>query len=697
MSDANTLKPVTDPFLLAQLNKDVKKEPKQEKKEIGLQPVTDPYLLNKLNSATLVENIDPNFLVDKITFEGLSGEQVDSSTWAEWTKPASGIAASIAASIPATAKGYEWGQNLVKGVPDVGYGKLVKKGVPIVTGAGFGAFAGGFALGATEFSHDYVESLVTGETFDPSSAFNQAWDAAATDMLFSSAASLGFPAVATGLKGLRKLVTTPKKKNISGKAGLEDVQIKQVYKLQNQLVEMGGSLMPSMVTDKFAPKLLEDISRVSRFTRGTVARYYEVYGEFMGKQIDQMTSLFSNASPRQSGKVLQAFISQNEQALNKIVEPLYAGLSIKGKGITVNAREEAVKRAKELKQLYRAQPKVDPKTGELIPQYIYKGSAKKHLDYLANIPDDLNFYEAHQRLSLVKKEIDDILSSSNRDSNALSILNATRDVLQDAMTNSAQKLSPALKKEYDEITDYYAQGRKVIGAQWLRSVMKSNDPAKVGRMLTQDGLSEGIINVKDLMKIAKQFKSDLPKPPKGASKAEVLRYREMVKNLSEDPLVGIRRGFLDEILRTGADDSLRSVANFENKLKNPRFRETFNTLFAGTPVPARIDEILANLSILQRADKGQQGFQLTIAQAEQAAISPSASITVLSKAILPALLSSKAIKPESVTQLINLQKVAIAASNKGKPLPKEYYDSMQKLLIKTGVTGTLVAPIYEAL
>ena len=235
-----------------------------------------------------------------------------------------------------------------------------------------------------------------------------------------------------------------------------------------------------------------------------------------------------------------------------------------------------------------------------------------------------------------------------------------------------------------------------MGSEWLKSAMKTNDPAKIGRMLTQDGLSEGVIQIKELRKIAAQFKKDLPKPPKDASNAELAQYKEMLKNLSKDPLEGIRRGFLDEILRTSREDAIPSAARFQEKLKNPRFRETFQELFKGTPVTGKMDELLENLSILQRSDKSQQGFQLTIAQAEQSVVTKP-SIVGLIKSSLPAFVSSGTISGKNIDRLISLQKVAIEAQKQGKGLPPAYYKSLEQLMGRGVIGGTLATPIVEGM
>jgi hypothetical protein len=652
--------------------------------------VSDTELLEKLNDSWQADNINPSDVIDTLTYEATSGEEVDPF---DWKKMVAGMSASIAASIPQGKKGYEWGQRLTSKLPNRGAFGFAKATIPVVTGAVRGSLASGAALGTTEFSYDTVDALVSGEDFDPSEAFSQAWDAAETDALYSTAGSLGLPVVAKVYRGGKQGVKVlrdkfPKRQPVAGKAGLADESINQIVKLQAQLKEMGASLLPSMVTDKVTPKLLEQVAKVSKLTRGTVENYFNIYGQFMGKQVDNMVSRFSNTSPRKQGQVLQAFISQNDNALAKIVDPIYKGLAIKGKGVNVDVRAEARKLADEISQSgqYRAQPKVG-KDGEVIKQTTARGGVAQVISDLRATPENLNFYEAHQRLSKVKSAIADLRGSSNPDNNLVDVLIKQQRLLESGMDASAKKLSPALQKEYADVTAYYKKGREVVGAEWLKAAMKNNDPATIGRILTQDGLSEGIIQIKQLRKAAADFKKDLPKPPKGASQREIDEYNEMLKGLDVNPLEGIRRGFLDEILRSSPDDAIGSAEKFANKLKQPRFRETFEELFKGTGVPAQMDEMLENLSILSRTDKAQQGFALTVAGAEQKVLTEP-KLAILFKSMMPAFLAGMQITPKKMDKLISLQKAAIAAEKQGVDITQQLAISLEKLVGRGNILGT---------
>jgi hypothetical protein len=363
-------------------------------------------------------------------------------------------------------------------------------------------------------------------------------------------------------------------------------------------------------------------------------------------------------------------------------------IAIKGKGVNVNVRAEARKLADEISQSgqYRAQPKVG-KDGEVIKQTTARGGVAQVISDLRATPENLNFYEAHQRLSKVKSAIADLRGSSNPDNNLVDVLIKQQRLLESGMDASAKKLSPALQKEYADVTAYYKKGREVVGAEWLKAAMKNNDPATIGRILTQDGLSEGIIQIKQLRKAAADFKKDLPKPPKGASQREIDEYNEMVKGLDVDPLEGIRRGFLDEILRSSPDDAISSAEKFANKLKQPRFRETFEELFKGTGVPAQMDEMLENLAILSRTDKAQQGFALTVAGAEQKVLTEPR-LAILFKSMMPAFLAGMQITPKKMDKLISLQKAAIAAEKQGVDISQQLAISLEKLVGRGNILGT---------
>ena len=75
------------------------------------------------------------------------------------------------------------------------------------------------------------------------------------------------------------------------------------------------------------------------------------------------------------------------------------------------------------------------------------------------------------------------------------------------MDEAAESLSPAIKQKYDEVSKTYRNGRRVIDETYIKKAIDTLDPAIIGGMLTQDGLSVGIQQVKDLKKLAKRVRT----------------------------------------------------------------------------------------------------------------------------------------------------------------------------------------------
>jgi hypothetical protein len=257
-------------------------------------------------------------------------------------------------------------------------------------------------------------------------------------------------------------------------------------------------------------------------------------------------------------------------------------------------------------------------------------------------------------------------------------------MLKEAMDEAAGTLSPALKKQYDEVTDMYNKGKNVVTSTYLKKALEVNDPVQIGAMLTADGLTYGIKEVKELKKLAAQYKAKLPKDSK-------------VKGLDADPMEGIRKGFLEQILKVGPDSSIQSFQQLRKKLAEPKFKETFDELFKGTAAQKQLDTLFDELSILERVQSGGSGFQLAVAQGEFSAVR-NPKVGILLKGFIPSFLASREIAPKNIEKVINMIKTAKAAENKGVVLPKGFDERLQQLLTgqKVGLgLGALISQVPE--
>ena len=619
---------VVDPNLLSSLSFGI-----DESQAPEITEVTDTTILESLKDSFSPE-------IETVLNDAISPETKpsDPETWADWISPSLELGSALAVVGPATAKGAAVGASMAG--PQGAF----------VGGLAAGVTASATAVFASKFAGENIEDLIEGREFNPDRAVQEAMDAAQTDAIVSTVFGLALPVASKTYKAGKEFV--PFKKS------LDTDKIDIIVDLQNKLKDYGSSLLPSMVTkDSKVLQVLTNVAKVSQITKGTVEKYLQTYGTYMGDQAGKLLETFKIGGPRQQGEALQSLITQTDQALREIVTPLYKNIDTLGKGIVVDAGTEGRKLAKSIKQRYRASPRYD-KDGNEIPQFQSK--------YLETLPSDLSFYEAHKRLSLIKKRLYNAGRGTDVDSDRVAILQETADMLQATMNKSADTLSPQLLKEYKYVTDMYAKGQKVVTGTWLKKALEVDDPAQIGAMLTKKGNTYGFEEIAELKKLAAEYRAKLPKDSK-------------IKGLDVDPMIGIRKGFLAETLRTSPEEGIGSFEKLRKSLEDPRYKETFDALFAGTSTAKQLDTLFEELAILERVQAGGSGFALSISSRELGGISDP-KVGRLLKSFLPAFLANRAIANKNINKVISMTKAAKEASKQGKQLPKNFETTLQQLL-----------------
>jgi hypothetical protein len=253
------------------------------------------------------------------------------------------------------------------------------------------------------------------------------------------------------------------------------------------------------------------------------------------------------------------------------------------------------------------------------------------------------------------------------------------------MDESADKLSPELKEQYAKVTSFYREGREVVNREYFKKALEVLEPSQIGAMMTQPGFQVGLNDIRDLKKLAASYVEKLPKDSELRKKLNV-----------EDPMEAIRRGYLESALRLSPEAGESSLQAFRRKLSDPMFRDTYDNLFAGTATRGKIDKLLDELEILERAAAGGGGgaFSLTVRSGELAPVrNPSASNIV--QGLLPGFLARKAIKPETIDNTISLMKAAAEFEKRGQPVPKEVTKKLVELMtlgqrVGVGVIGSVV-------
>ncbi len=664
-----------------------------------MQEITDPATIKKLNdkysifsnSSFTSEDIDKETLSrlnemypsgeDQTDYSVLQnmGAVRDIDTYADWITPSLELGATISASIYGGQKGLE----AIMRTP--------LRTNPYAVGAasfGSGVIAGATAAFPAVYAGEGIEDLVEGRDFNPDKAFTAAVDAAQTEAIYGTGFGLLFP-----VAGKIAKYTADGTRKLAGKLNVPDPEnIETIIKLQKALKNYdfkGGplTLLPtSVVKNSKIQSALTNIAKVSNVTRNTVQNLLEGYPEFMGNQISKLISTFPAGDPTSQGKVLQALISQTDNALSEIVAPIYKSIDAKGKEVTVDARTAALDYVNKVqKGIYRSEPKIDPKTGKETPRWKYDTAAEgEAIKVLEQIPSNLSFFEAHERLSKLKARIHSVATSPSGGDNRglLNVLGEHKKILEEAMDGAAENLNPQLLKEYKNVTAYYAKGKKVVSASYLEKALEVLDPVQVGGLFVgggtgREGLTVGITEIKELMKLAREYKGNL-------AKTELPKNSKLkLSDLDLDPIEGIRKGFLQALLQKGGSDSISSLSSLKNNLRDPFFIQTYNELFKGTVHHKKIIQLIDEVEILQRVESASGGgLSLAIPSREISAVSSAVKMSLTSFVInlLPSMLAKDAISPKKIDSLISSVKAASEASKRNSPTNR-IQDTIKQIMV----------------
>tara|TARA_R110000744_G_scaffold378722_1_gene495272 strand:- start:47 stop:2089 length:2043 start_codon:yes stop_codon:yes gene_type:complete len=582
--------------------------------------------------------------------------EVDMPTWADWVSPALSISSSLAAGIPAARAGAAAGAAFPPYGPAVGatlFGMAAT--LPLVFGS--------------EYAGNAVEDLAEGRKFDPDRAFQEAIDAAQTDAIIQ----IALPVIGTAVKS----GVTLAKRVYTGKVGLTDDAIDTVANFQQKLKDFDSeaTLLPVMAS-RGSNTYMTQIAQVSQLSKRTVERLLSTYDKYMGAQINDVMVQFRGATPTEQGEALRTFIQQADLAIDDIVDPIYRNIDQAGKGVIINPQAAGMALAKKVTQEFRGKTVRNPQTGlqTMTPAYP-TGAVSSAVSDLKNLPNDLTFFEAHKRLSKVKGRLYNAQNTSaNKDLDLINVLADTADMYKQVMMETADTLSPALKKEYEDVTRFYSESKGVVSLSFLDKALNVSDPSQVGALITKTGFELPVKQIKELKKLAAQLSSKLPK---GST----------VTGLKTDPLEGIRRGYLEELFKLGGEGGQPSLVAFQNKLKEPKFKATFDELFKGTPVPAKIDVLLKELDILANVNKLGGGMQLQVASAEYGAVKgANPNILKTLRDLAPSFMANRAIKQKSVDNYISMVKAATEAEKRGVKLSPSYALQLNNLLgiVKVG-------------
>lgn len=361
---------------------------------------------------------------------------------------------------------------------------------------------------------------------------------------------------------------------------------------QKFLSERGATLTRGQLTESPTAQIVE-----SSIKEGSGAKYFKEQEKAVENAVNQgkqelLSSLQTTDAFQQAiksgefpfvpaGEAIQNVIRSADENLAAKVNPFYASLDERSKGIFVNIKELKDRAAKELASMNK-QPSA------------YTKAEFDALNSILEQADEIPFSEAHQMRSNFKSRARDITAEAPA-TNLKRIYTGYSNAIDTPMDNAFERVvnladtgkraiskgqtaeAAALKNEYDSVKKLYREGVDALYSDTMSSVLAKN-PERVGEYLYQSGSETPI---KDLHKMA-------------AKAMELGAVDQTGKKVTSGQLIdNIRSGYITEMMSTPD-----AIAALPQKLKSdPKFAATFNQLFSG-------DQLKFINSLANAAEKG---------------------------------------------------------------------------------------------
>jgi hypothetical protein len=361
--------------------------------------------------------------------------------------------------------------------------------------------------------------------------------------------------------------------------------------VQKLLEREGGSLTKYQVEPTATRGITESVGRAGISGRG-------IFDELDKANLQALTTkrneVLDDISSRtltdlESGALYKDVIGNAQDQLSLAAREAYAQINERGKDVLVNSSALSSKAQQQLDNAAKISKTGDPSTS-------LGNEVTSQLKAISDLKDEITFADAHEFRSNLNKQLREAKSEFGANSPKVATLTQAVISIEKAMDDAATKLSPALKKAYDENSAFY---RSSITELFPTTLAKLNNKTaeRVGETIFQSG------NVSEI----KDFYTSLDRAKKLNPDLDV----NLVKT-------SVQKGYLSSILgEEGTDVSVTSLINLQKKLQtDKKFNRTFNE--AVSPEVRSNVEVLANAAKLSQT-KPQNTFSLAInsAQANQ--------------------------------------------------------------------------------
>lgn len=408
----------------------------------------------------------------------------------------------------------------------------------------------------------------------------------ATNMAIDSAGNVVFSLGGKAYKVAQEVIP---------KLGIFDIALPKVDQLKLQVQRLlqreGGSLTKYQVEPTATRAVAESIGRAGISGRGVFDDLEIANLQALKTKRDEVLDDISSRTltDLEAGALYKDVIGNAQDNLSLAAREAYAQINERGKNVLVNSSALSKKAQQELAAAANISKTGDPSTS-------LGNEVTSQLKAISDLKDEITFADAHEFRSNLSKQLREAKLEFGANSPKVATLTQAVVAIEKAMDDAATKLSPALKKAYDENSAFYRASITELFPTTLSKLNKGT-AERVGETIFKSG---NVSEIKDFYKSlerAKELNPDLDV--------------KLLKN-------SIQKGYLSSILgEEGTEISVTSLINLQKKLQTDnKFKRTFDA--AVLPEVRQNVEVLANAAKLSQL-KPQNTFSLAInsAQANQ--------------------------------------------------------------------------------
>ena len=345
--------------------------------------------------------------------------------------------------------------------------------------------------------------------------------------------------------------------------------------LAQQTAQNLGESIPASRVGGELTQLFEGVSRAGvgqgSFTAAE-ARLGSAFNKELTRIIDNVTS--SPMSDVETGQALKTTLESAEKAVKDTVAPFYnTVIPTRGQNIPVDMTALSKEAKATLnKSLAMSQSGRTPLGLEAEDVGLLK--------QLSDVKANMSFAEAHELRSTLLAQGRKLESKYGPDNDFTRLVKGAIKTVNNQMDAAAESFDPELRSLYKETSKQYRDAMSTLFDKTVVQLLNKN-PEKVGDALGASGNVTEAIKVRQALALA--------------SKNNVAGVKKLEENLL--------RGYLQQVTK-GFDNNLSDFVALGDKLRDPKFKRTFNVMMQMNPdVRGNVEKLIRAARVAQDSSK----------------------------------------------------------------------------------------------